>query len=270
MGRALIALKAEAEEVAAVRVEALYRYPVKGLTAEALGEAVLSAGEAMPGDRVFALAHGDAPFDEGAPAWLHKSHFGCLMANPRLAAVHASWDERRGVLLLRLPGEPPFAGDTATAEGRAAIGERLAAAVGPEARGRPRFVHAAGHHFADHPDRLISLLNLASLASLEREMGRALDPLRFRANLHFSGAAPWAEQGWIGRLIEVGRASVRVVEMIERCAATGVNPMTAERDCDPVADLRATFGHAEIGVYARVERSGRVAVGDPLVLREEG
>lgn len=252
-----------------MRVESLYRYPVKGLTAEALGEVRLAAGEAIPGDRVFALAQGDAPFDEAAPAWLHKRHFGCLMANPRLAAVHVSWDERRGVLLLRLPGEPPFAGDTTTAEGRAAIGARLAAALGPEARGTPRFVHAPGHRFADHPDQLISLINLASLASLERAMGRALDPLRFRANLHFSGAAPWAEQSWVGRLIEVGTATLRVVETIERCAATGVNPMTAERDCDPVEGLRATFGHAELGVYARVERSGRVAVGDALILRAE-
>ncbi|MCS6855427.1 MAG: MOSC domain-containing protein [Elioraea sp.] len=253
-----------------MRVETLYRYPVKGLTAEALGEVRLAAGQAIPGDRMFALAQGDAPFDEAAPAWLHKRHFGCLMANPRLAAVHASWDERRGMLLLRLPGEAPFAGDTTTPEGRSAIGARLAAALGGEARGTPRLVHAPGHHFADHPDRLISLINLASLAALERAMGRALDPLRFRANLYFSGAPAWAEQGWIGRLIEAGSATLRVVEPIERCAATGVNPLTAERDCDPVQGLRAAFGHAELGVYARVEQSGRIAVGDALVLREEG
>lgn len=252
-----------------MRVEHLYRYPVKGLTAEAMGEVALAAGEAIPGDRVFALVHGDAPFDDAAPRWLHKRHFGCLMANPRLAAVHASWDDRRGVLLVRLPGQPPFAGDTTTAAGRAAIGAHLAAALGDEARGTPRFVHAPGHRFSDHPDPLVSLINLASLAALERALARALDPLRFRANLYFSGAPAWAEMGWIGRLVEAGSASLRIVKTIERCAATAVNPLTAERDCDPPAALRAAFGHTDLGVYARVERSGRVAVGDPLVLRKD-
>lgn len=49
--------------------------------------------------------------------------------------MHASWDERSVVVLLRLPAEPPFAGGTATAEGRAAIGERLAAALAPRRGG---------------------------------------------------------------------------------------------------------------------------------------
>ncbi|MFC7551676.1 MOSC N-terminal beta barrel domain-containing protein [Pseudoroseomonas wenyumeiae] len=41
-----------------MRVETLYRYPVKGLTAEALEETTLRAGECIPNDRRFALAQG--------------------------------------------------------------------------------------------------------------------------------------------------------------------------------------------------------------------
>jgi hypothetical protein len=47
-----------------------------------------------------------------------------------------------------------------------------------------------------------------------------------------------------------------------------VNPVTAERDCDPVAALRDAFGHVDLGVYGRVEAGGRVAVGDAIVLRD--
>ena len=110
-----------------MRVEHIYRYPVKGLTAEALAETHLDPGETVPGDRRFALAHGDAPFDEAAPEWLQKRHFACLMVNERIAALHASWDERKGVMLIHAPGEAPFAGDTTTEEGRAGIAARLAA-----------------------------------------------------------------------------------------------------------------------------------------------
>ena len=50
-----------------MRVEHIYRYPVKGLTAEALEEVLLTPGECLPHDRRFALAQGDAPFDPAAP-----------------------------------------------------------------------------------------------------------------------------------------------------------------------------------------------------------
>lgn len=252
-----------------MRVEHIYRYPVKGLTAESLAETHLDPGETVPGDRRFALAHGDAPFDETAPTWLQKRHFACLMVNERIAALHASWDERKGVLLIHAPGAAPFAGDTTTVEGRAAIAATLAAFLGEEARGTPRFVVADGHSFSDHRNKVVSLINLASLADLERTMGRSLDPLRFRANIYFSGAPAWAEFDWIGRRIELGGATLTVTKRIDRCAATQVNPVTAQRDCNPVAGLRDAFGHVDLGVYGRVEEGGRVAVGDAIVLRDD-
>ncbi len=252
-----------------MRVEQIYRFPVKSLTAEALAEARLAPGGTVPGDRIFALAHGDAPFDESSPAWLPKRNFACLMANERLAAIHASWDERKGVLLLHAPGRPAFAGDTTTAGGRSAIARWLADILGDSMRGTPRFVTADGHSFSDHAEKGVSLINLASLAALERAMGRSLDPLRFRANLYFSGAPAWAEFDWVGRRIEVGGATLAVTGRIDRCAATQVNPVTAERDCNPVKALRDAFGHIELGVFARVEEAGRVAVGDAIMLRQD-
>ncbi|MBX6376306.1 MAG: MOSC N-terminal beta barrel domain-containing protein, partial [Acetobacteraceae bacterium] len=86
-----------------MRVERIYRYPVKGLTAEALEEVTLAEGETLPHDRRFALAQGDAPFDPAAPAWLPKRNFGCLMANARLAALHTAFDPRSGQLVIRPP-----------------------------------------------------------------------------------------------------------------------------------------------------------------------
>lgn len=247
-----------------MRVERIYRYPVKGLTAEALEEVALAAGETLPHDRRFALAQGDAPFDPAAPAWLPKRNFGCLMANARLALLHTAYDPRSGQLVLRAPDRPPLFGDTRTPEGRAGIAAWLAAFLGPEARGMPRFVEAPGHAFTDVAVKCVSIIGLASLHALEAAAGFALDPLRFRANFYFSGGAPWAEFGWLGQEIQLGQTRLRVIKRIARCAATQVNPETAERDADPPRWLRAHFGHADLGVYAEVLEGGRICVGDAL------
>jgi uncharacterized protein YcbX len=247
-----------------MRVEHIYRYPVKGLTAEALEEVVLTPGQCLPHDRRFALAQGDAPFDPAAPTWLQKRHFGCLMANARLALLHSAFDPRTGQLSIRPPSGPPLIADTRTEQGRALIAAYLTEFLGEEARGTPRFVEAPGHNFTDVAMKCVSIIGLSSLHALERAAGMWLDPLRFRANIYVSGGAPWAEFDLLGQEILLGGARLRVIKRISRCPATEVNPETAERDAEPPKWLRQHFGHADLGVYAEVLEGGRLAVGDAL------
>jgi uncharacterized protein YcbX len=247
-----------------MRVETLYRYPVKGLTAEALEDTTLTEGECIAHDRRFALAQGDAPFDEAAPDFLPKRHFACLMVNESLALVSAAFDEHDGHLLLRFPGAPPVNAHTATAEGRATIARALTAYLGQEARGTPRFVSAPGHAFADDRQKGVTLINLASIAALEQATGLVLDPLRFRANIYFSGLPAWAEFNWVGREVLLGGARLRIVKRTMRCPATQVNPITAERDANVPKLLREHFGHSDLGVHAVVMEGGKVALGDAL------
>jgi uncharacterized protein YcbX len=247
-----------------MRVEAIYRYPVKGLSPEALEEVALSTGRCLPHDRRFALAQGDAPFDPAAPSWLPKRHFGCLMVNARLALLRTGFDPRTGLLTIRPPDGTPLVADTRTEDGRAAIGAFLAAFLGPEARGTPRFVEAPGHNFTDVAVKCVSVIGLSSLHALEAAVGVELDPIRFRANVYVSGGEPWAEFGLVGQEIQLGSARLRVLKRIIRCAATEVNPRTAERDADPPRWLRERFGHAHMGVYCEVLEGGRVAAGDAL------
>ena len=247
-----------------MRVEHIYRYPVKGLTPEALEDVALSAGQCLPHDRRFALAQGDAPWDAAAPGWLPKRNFGCLAVNARLAALHSAFDPRTGVLAIRPPEGEPLLGDTRSEAGRAAISAWLASYLGNEARGTPRFVEAPGHNFTDVAPKCVSIIGLSSLHALEAATGRQLDERRFRANIYFSGAAPWAEFDWLGQEIQLGGARLKVFRRIIRCPATEVNPDTAERDAEPPRLLREHFGHADLGVYAEVLDGGRVAVGDAL------
>ena len=45
--------------------------------------------------------------------------------------------------------------------------------------------------------------------------------------------------------------------------------MTGERDADPVEELRALYGHVDLGVHAEVIEGGRFAVGDAIELLPE-
>ncbi|MBV9784314.1 MAG: MOSC domain-containing protein [Acidisphaera sp.] len=246
-----------------MEVEHLYRYPVKGLTAEALDEAELEAGAGLPWDRAFALAQGDAPFDPAAPEWLPKSHFMCLMCNARIAALRAGFDPPTGTLSIRGPDGAGIVADALSQNGRARIGAFLAAFLGDEARGTPRLHHVPGHVFQDQRRPVVSLINLASLHAYEKRCGVVRDRMRFRANIYFSGA-PWSEFDWIDRQVQVGKTRLQILKRIARCPATQVNPGTAKRDADPVSELRAAYGHSDLGVHALVLEGGKIALGDAI------
>jgi uncharacterized protein YcbX len=247
-----------------MRVERITRYPVKGLTGELMDVVDIAAGEGLPHDRRFAFAQGDNPFDPAAPGWMQKRHFACLMANAGIAAIRSAYDPVTGMLLLMAPGFPHLAVDLGLEGDRARAAAWMTAHLGPEARGALRLVEAPGHAFTDIAAKAVSLIGLSSVKALSEKVGMELDPVRFRANILFSGATPFAELDWVGREFLVGGTRMKIFKRTQRCPATEVNPETAERDAKPQKWLRDHYGHADMGVYAAVVEGGRIAVGDAL------
>jgi uncharacterized protein YcbX len=251
-----------------MRIEYLYRYPVKGLTAEALESAEVEAGGCIPWDRAFALAQGDSGFDATAPGWLQKSNFMCQARNAKIAALASVFEPRDGTLTIRAPDGTFVAANALSAAGRARITAFLTEYLGDEARSTPAaspaFHYVPGHSFCDQREQVVSLINMASLHDYEAKAGARRHRRRFRANVWFSGAAPWSERNWVGQHIQLGGAVLRITKGIVRCPATEVNPVTAERDADPVAELRHFYGHTELGVHARVIEGGRFELGDSI------
>jgi uncharacterized protein YcbX len=252
-----------------MRIEYLYRYPVKGLTAEALETAEVEAGGCIPWDRAFALAQGDSGFDPAAPKWMQKQNFMCLMKNARIAALFSFFEPRNGMLAIRAPDGSAAVENALTAAGRERISTFLAGYLGEEARGAPHFEYVPGYSFCDQPRKVVSLINIASLRDFEAKVGARRHRRRFRSNVWFSGTPAWSERTWIGQQIQMGGAVLRVTKPTTRCPATEVNPETAERDADPVAELRNLYGHVELGVHAEVVEGGRFAVGDAIELLGE-
>ncbi len=254
-------------------IAAIYRYPIKGLSAESIGRVMLSPGECLPQDRRFALALGSTVFDPGHPEWLPKTRFVMLMRDEQLARLQTRFDPESGFLTIARDGQLLLRERITEPEGGRRIAEFVADFLGTTVERPLRVVEAPGHAFADArrkpnatTDKYVSLINGASIAALERAMGTAVDPIRFRANVYFEGPPAWCENDWIGAEIALGAARLRVVAPITRCAATQVNPLTAERDLDIVAALTRGFGHINMGVYAEVAAGGSIAIGDELTL----
>ncbi|HEU0155740.1 MAG TPA: MOSC domain-containing protein [Stellaceae bacterium] len=247
----------------------IYRYPVKGLSAEELDRVVLRRGKCLPHDRRFAIALGSTVFDSQNPEWLPKRHFVMLMRDEKLARLQTRFDAESEVLTIAEGGREVLRARLTEPGGREEIAKFYTDFLGPEVDGPLRVVEAPGHAFADARRRpnaatgqYVSLINRASIAALEAAIGAPVDPIRFRANIYFDGPAAWRELDWIGAGLALGTARLHVVSPITRCAATQVNPLTAERDLEIVAALDRNFGHINMGVYAEVLSGGAIAVGD--------
>ena len=248
-----------------VKVSSIYRYPVKGLSPEPLVRARLAAGETLPGDRRYAIENGPSEFDPAAPRHQPKTRYLMLMRNERLATLQTHFNDASHTLTITSEGRQNACGDLRTPEGRASIEKFFAGFCPDELRGPPRVLHAPGHSFSDVARKVISIINLASVAALEAAVGAPVHPLRFRGNVYVSGWPAWREFDLLNKEIAIGRtARLRIVKRIVRCAATNVDPDTGIRDLAIPDTLLRRFGHADCGVYGTVVEGGEIAVGDEL------
>jgi uncharacterized protein YcbX len=248
------------------RIAAIYRYPVKGLSAEALVAVDVAAGRTIPFDRAYAIENGPSSFDPSAPRHLPKTSFLTLMRNQRLASFQTAFDEGRHRLTITEGGALAAEGRLDTEPGRRAIESFLEGALAGELRGPLRVLSSPGHSFSDAADQVLSLINLASVRDLERHVGATVHPLRFRGNVYAADLPEWGELDWIGKLLAVGGLTAQVMARIDRCAATDVDPVTAVRDLRVPQTLLRAYGHADCGVYLRVVDGGRLAVGDVITV----
>jgi GntR family transcriptional regulator / MocR family aminotransferase len=219
-----------------IAVSKIYRYPIKGLSAQPLSSVTLEADRPFPHDRIFALARPGAPIDRADPKWAKKGLFVMLMLDENLARVNTSLDLDSLWLTVRQGNQQVASVQLADAEDRAKI-ENFFWQLLPALPAAPVLVRSPGGHFMDKPDNVISLINLATVRSLEAQWGVEIDPLRFRANIYIDGARPWEEFDWVGSEIRIGGTVFAVDRKNGRCGATNVNPITGRRDPDVPSSL---------------------------------
>ena len=251
------------------QIASLYRYPVKGLSPEPLPRVALGVGQTLPADRRYAIENGPSGFDPLAPAWLPKSRFLMLMRNERLAGLRTHFEDHSHLLTIREGDEVAAQGDLETAAGRAAIERFFTANFAGDLKGPPKLLSGSGHSFSDVARKVVSIINLETLAAIEGAVGRSVHPLRFRANLYVSGWPAWHEFELLDKTLAIGDVRLKVVKRIVRCAAVDVDPDRAVRDLEIPPALMRRFGHGDCGVYAEVTAGGAIAVGDAIATQTE-
>ncbi|MGJ5621063.1 MOSC domain-containing protein [Sulfitobacter sp. MF3-043] len=245
-----------------MQIIALYRHPLKSHGREALQTVTLHAGQSMPFDRNWAVAH-DASKADGS-TWAPCQNFSRGSKAPALMAINAVLDEQSGGLTLSHPDRPDLTFDP---NHEADIFLKWVKPLVPQDRALPdRILRLSGRGFTDSDYASISLCNTASHAAVSEQAGADLSPLRWRGNIWFEGEAPWQEMDWIGKEIALGAAKLSIREPIQRCLATTANPETGARDVDTLGILNSTWDHQNFGIYAEVIKGGPVALGDSLTV----
>ena len=252
------------------RIEQLYTYPIKGFSARPLASVDLAAGQGFPGDRLFGFAKANGGFDPADPKPLPKTSFVVLMQHAGLAGLVTQFEEATRVLTVALDGRTlRFDLTSETDRNRAA--ELLSEQLDLAEEERPRFVAGSPHRFTDVSVvsetmmNAVSLINLDSVAAFADRIEAPVDPMRFRANIYFRGWPAFSELELVGRSIRIGPAVLKVLKRTQRCAATEVNPRTAERDLRVPFLLRKTYGHLDMGIYAEIVQGGAIEPGSRIL-----
>lgn len=253
-------------------VAALYRYPVKGLTAERLDRATVLGSGTFAGDRVLGLLFADAgpPVSDG---WWPKDRFTVLMNTPALARLRARFDETTSRLSVALDGftlVEAELGESGRARIAAAVTEYLLALDESPLHGHPERAplqlvgDVDSPAFHDSGASHVTVMGRPSVNALAEAAGGEVDERRFRMNVVVDGLEPWEELSWVGRAIRIGELDFDVTKPVVRCLATHANPESGERDIEVLKTLTSVFGQAQptMGVLAVLRgRGGELAVG---------
>lgn len=240
-------------------ITSLWRHPIKSHGREAVTAVTLTAGETMPGDRIWAVAHERSTAD--GRTWANCANFTRIAKAPGLMAITSKLDDEAGFVTLSHPDLDDIT--LAPDQDEAAFIAWVAPLMPANRAASARVVrsHERGMTDSDFPS--VTLCNMASHRAVEQCMGRDLSIHRWRGNVWFDGFPMWEEFDWLDREVQIGGAVLCIVERTGRCAATTANPETGQRDADILGTL-GTWGHQDFSVRAKVVRSGAIAIGDTV------
>ncbi len=247
----------------------LYRFPIKGMSGQKLECMTLTEKEGLAGDRSIAVARKPGSFDPATPRALPKSYFLMLMRDEQLALLDTHYDDKSGRLIIRHEDKVCLDVDLGDERG-ATEAEHFYRTFLADDRLTPDLIRTENHKFtdisvvSDEKARAVSLINLNSVQALADAIGKPVHHMRFRANIYFDHVPAWREFDWIDRQISIGDCCLQGVLRTRRCAATQVNPDTGERDINVPAEIKAHFGHLDMGVYAEVTQGGTLKIEDDI------
>jgi len=245
-------------------VAQIWRHPIKAHGREQIDEVTLTAGECLPWDRRWAVAHEASCFDIERPRWQPCQEFSRGAKSSRLQAISTRVDPSHRGLTLTHPDRPDLTINPDDQDGANAFIQWVMPISNGNRMLPARLVRAPQSAMTDTDYASVSLINLTTHRAIEAQLGNDISPLRWRANLLLEGLDAWTEMEWVGRTVRVGDAELEIREPITRCMATTANPETGERDADTLGALKVGWGHQDCGVYGVVTKSGALRQGDTV------
>jgi uncharacterized protein YcbX len=117
----------------------------------------------------------------------------------------------------------------------------------------------------------VSVINLATISALGRDLETNLDTRRFRANILIESDAtePFLEDGWIGGTLVFGDTEVGPTVSVTlrdlRCVMLNLDPDTSKSDPRIMKSV-IRLNENNAGVYGTVTRTGQLSVGQSVSL----
>lgn len=236
-------------------VAALFRYPVKGFTPEAVESLTIQPDGRVAGDRVLAFRFGNAatPEDQEGLDYWPKAKGLALQDFPSLAPLRLQFHEATQRVTI-VNGHSTLVDAALDDAGRDELSEAVTAFVLATREGRklaregrlPLALVGDGTQarFQDRARGYVSVHASSSVAALGEALGLPIDDRRFRSNVVIDGLEPNAELAWEGT-VRIGEVSFNTRGPIVRCLATHANPDTGERDASVLKTLTGALGMAE-------------------------
>ena len=255
-------------------VESLWRYPVKSMRGEKLDSAFVGFS-GIYGDRLFAFHNPAAqpgfPYLTGrelAEMLLYRPTFrhpDKALCPPNLTAAESL---PPGATPL-YPGADELAVDVETTDGNVlAIDNPVLHEQLRSKSGKPDSLTLLRSDRAMTDCRPVSLISTQTASTLGHEVGIALDPRRFRANIYvdLGAAAGFSEDAFLGRSVRIGaKAVLSLVERDPRCKMITLDPDTAE--ANPAVLRKVAQAHdGKAGVYGAVLVEGTIHPGDEITV----
>src|SRR5262249_6287305 len=233
-------------------VKQLVRYPVKSMAGIRTDSAFLG-WHGLNGDRRFAFRR---PGDKSGFPWLNASRLPELLLYEPLGLDANTEDP--SPTHIRTPEGISLALESE--ELQDSIAQRFGSSVE---------LMKLKHGIFDEAS--VSLINLATISAIGREVGEDLDTRRFRANIVIATDAtePFVEDSWIGGRLVFGEGDrgpvVNITMPDERCMMINLDPDTARQDPSVMkAVVRLNKNNA--GAYGTVARTGQLRVGQSVSL----
>ncbi|GAA1416281.1 hypothetical protein AUR04nite_28500 [Glutamicibacter uratoxydans] len=249
-----------------MRIDRLFRFPFKGLPAEAITSAQVEKNAGLTGDRIAAFSNGSSEVLDGQ--WQSCSNFTILKNDKSLQKWSVS--SQPPFITVSAPFEQAEAltFDATSDAGRAEANKYFSEYL--PAQGKfEREVVTAGSGMFDSQYSGLSFINPNTVKALSSAAGVELDPLRYRGNVLLADVPAFEEFSLIGKVVRIGAVRVAITKSIGRCTATSVNPQTTEVDVNGLKLLTAHFGHTHCGVYGTVLNEGQLDAGMQIRLEAD-